>query len=555
MINFNQDLNFKTLALSSLDKVFADEDPVYKPENLKMTLLKNDRLSFQIAYTCEGFRKAYIKVNVESDLEACIRLRTVENVPVSKACHSQVDDNYLKTTSGLYPDLLQDLDENTIKAVPGKWRSLWIDIETDQKTPSGLHQIEISFSDQEGKPLDKASFEVEVIGSVLPKDDMIHTEWFYVDCLADFYQVEVFSEDHWSILETFFSNYGSRGMNMILTPLFTYTLDTEIGHERTTSQLIDIKVTEEGYEFSFDRLKRWVDLARSYGIEYFEMSHLFSQWGANHPPKIIAQVNGKEEQIFGWHTPALGAYTDFLKALLPALSSKLKEWGISSKTYFHVSDVPRPGQLESVLAARNSIGDLLDEYKTFDALNSYEYYENGMVEIPVAANNVMEDFLDKDIKELWTYYCTGQFLEVSNRFISMPSARARILGIQLYKFDITGFLHWGYNFYKSALSLKDINPYQVTDADDSFPAGDPFLVYPKADRTPEESLRMMVINEAFLDHRALKLLESLTSKAHVINIIEENLGEEISFKTYPKSESYLIGLRNKVNEEIGRLSK
>ena len=65
---------------------------------------------------------------------------------------------------------------------------------------------------------------------------------------------------------------------------------------------------------------------------------------------------------------------------------------------------------------------------------------------------------------MWTYYCTGQYYEVSNRFMSMPSARNRIYGVQLYKYDIVGILHWGYNFYNSQFSIEHINPYEVTDA-------------------------------------------------------------------------------------------
>ena len=73
-------------------------------------------------------------------------------------------------------------------------------------------------------------------------------------------------------------------------------------------------------------MKRWIDLCKSCGIEYFEMSHLFSQWGARYAPKVMAMVDGKEERIFGWHTPAVGEYTVFLK--LPSkISRKIKRMG------------------------------------------------------------------------------------------------------------------------------------------------------------------------------------------------------------------------------------
>ncbi len=154
------------------------------------------------------------------------------------------------------------------------------------------------------------------------------------------------------------------------------------------------------------------------------------------------------------------------------------------------------------------------------------------------------------MEELWTYYCVGQFYEVSNRFMSMPSLRNRIIGLQLYKYKIYGLLHWGYNFYNSSLSTEKLNPYQVTDAKGSFPSGDAFLVYPGPSGQPEESIRLMVLNQALQDMRALSLLEDLTSREEVLDLIDGNLAQPLTLKTYPKSDMYLINLREQVNQKI-----
>ena len=318
--------------------------------------------------------------------------------------------------------------------------------------------------------------------------------------------------------------------------------------------MIDVEVKDGEYVFGFEKLKRWIDLCKECGIEYFEMSHLFSQWGAKYAPKVVATVNGKEEKIFGWHTPAVGEYTRFLESFLPQLTGKLREWGIADVTYFHISDEPREEHLETYKAAKESLGNMLDGFHTFDALSSYEFYRHGLIDKPVPGNNEIEEFLANGLTDMWTYYCTGQFYEVSNRFMSMPSARNRIYGVQLYKYKIIGVLHWGYNFYNSQYSIEHINPYEVTDASGAFPSGDPFLVYPGADGYPEESLRIMVHDEAMTDLRALKLLESLTSREHVMELIEGNLPEPLTFKRYPKSDMYLIQLRDRVNREIKELT-
>lgn len=536
--------------LSSLEKVFPDERPVYRPECLRFTALQGETLSFQLALSTTGFFKQRLSVQVVSPIKEHLRLRRVECVPVRRAANPEVDDNYLRTGAGLYPDLLQDLQNDAVDVYPGQWRSLWVDAAIDDPALHGTFPVEIQLL-KEGEVQASASTELTFYPVALPAQRIIHTEWFHADCLADYYGVPVFSEEHWRIMESFIRLLGKRSGNMILTPLFTPPLDIAYGGDRTTVQLVAVELDEKGgYHFDFSLLTRWVRMCQDCGMEYFEMSHLFSQWGAQHPPKVMARVKGQEEQIFGFHTPAVGEYTRFLQSFLPALIQQLKALGIADKTWFHLSDEPQESQLDTYRAAKESIGGLLDGFCTFDALSSYAFYRHGLVDKPIPGNNEIEEFLAHGLTDMWTYYCVGQYWQVSNRFMSMPSLRNRIYGLQLFKYDIAGVLHWGYNFYNSQYSLEHINPYQSTDAGGGFPAGDPFLVYPGPDGQPEESIRMMVHAQAFYDLRACRLLQSLTSKEYVLKLMEEELAQPLSFTVFPKSDSYLLCLRNRINREI-----
>ena len=544
-------MKYEMKLLSSLAKVFQDEVPVYQMECQILSGLWGETVSFQAAYTTDNPLREILELKVESPIKDAVKVRSVEQVPVGRATNGIVDDNYLKTTSGLYPDLLREIRDDRVIACSHQWRSLWIDVELTKEIPAGEYDIKISLL-KEGEEVCSVVMKITVIGAELQKQKIMHTEWMHADCLADYYQVDVFSEKHWEILENFFHEYVKRGCNMMLTPLFTSPLDTAVGGERTTTQLIEVTVENGEYKFGFDKLKRWIDLCKKCGILYFEMSHLFSQWGAKYAPKIVAFVDGKEEKIFGWHTPAVGEYTRFLQAFLPQLIEKLKEWGIDQVTYFHISDEPGEKDLEIYRKAKESLGNMLDGFHTFDALSSYEFYKHGLVETPIPGNNEIDEFLEHGLTDMWTYYCTGQFYEVSNRFMSMPSARNRIYGVQLYKYKIAGILHWGYNFYNTQFSLEHINPYEVTDSGNAFPSGDPFLVYPGKGGVPEESIRMMVHYEAMTDLRALNMLEELTSREHVMELIEGELAEPLTFKRYPKSDMYLLSLRYRVNKEIAK---
>ena len=124
---------------------------------------------------------------------------------------------------------------------------------------------------------------------------------------------------------------------MDLTPLFTPALDTYVGGERPTVQLVDVYLENGKYSFDFSRLDDFIQRAFSLGIKYIEFSYLFSQWGAEFAPKIMAYVNGRYERIFGWETKSVSdEYIQFIDAFLPALLSYIEENGIKYKCYFHL---------------------------------------------------------------------------------------------------------------------------------------------------------------------------------------------------------------------------
>ncbi len=549
---------FNAKILSSLTKVFSDSEPISDPVCNKFTTLKNETISFQVGITKTGMKSSYLKVKAESKIQDALRLRSVENVPCQYPAHGQADENYLRLTPGLYPDILREMRDDILIVSPNQWKSVWIDAEITKEISAGTYPVKISFFDpsNENELVFSAQTEITVYDAVLPEQTIIQTQWFHLDCLCEYYGVDIFTDRFWEIAENFLRTYVARGFNMILTPVFTPPLDTAVGGERMTVQLVDVKVENGVYSFDFSNLEKWVSLCLRVGIKYFEISHLFTQWGAKHAPKIMGSVNGEYKRIFGWETDAADAeYSTFLKAFLKELTDFLKAENIAENTYFHLSDEPALSMLSSYSKAKEIVKDLLKDFKIIDALSDYEFYQTGLVERAVCSNDRIHEFISRDVSNMWVYYCTSQWKDVSNRFISMPPARTRIYGIQLYKYDIEGTLHWGYNFYNSRHSLYPINPYQVTDAGGAYPSGDAFLVYPDADGKAEESLRIMYLYHAITDLRALKMLERLTSREHVTELIDGSLSEPLTFRRYPKSSSYLLSLRNRVNKEIADILK
>lgn len=542
---------FKILPVSGMTKARLDDKFVQFTPQREATALRGDRFYFSVLATAEtthgGVRT---EVRTESALTPYIKAYLVDQVPVRLPHYNdRADDDYIDHKPGLYPDLLRPFEHFYMM---DQMHQVYFEVNVPKDFAPGVYPIDIVFStiskatNNEMVEVARDTVTLEVLDAELPPLDIQTTMWFHYDCLADYYNVEVFSERHWEIIENFMVTYVDSGMNTILTPLFTPPLDTNIGGERPTVQLVDVVRTNGKYSFGFEKLERFLALCRKVGITDLELSHLFTQWGAEHAPKIMATDDGVYRRIFGWESDSFGEdYVTFLHAFIPAVRAKLDELGFKGHYFFHLSDEPHPEHYEAFDKARRAIWHLVEDCPVRDALGNYAMYERGAVCGPIVSNSHIEEFIEKGVKNLWVYYCCSQGRNTSNRFLSMPGYRTRVMGAQMYNAEAIGFLQWGYNFYYSTRSRYAINPYLVNDSDYAFPAGDAFIVYPDCDGKPLKSLHGVLFEQALLDLRAMKAAEARVGREKVMQAVESH--GKISYIKYPRGEAYLLTLRDTAN--------
>lgn len=528
-----------------MEKVFPEKELAAKDYQCGEAFT-GERLNFQMAYCWES-RPAWAQVETESSLKN-VTVRTVELEPAEYVCPVERDDNYLRTQPGLFPDILKPLD-GAVRLLPGQWRALWISIDAKQEEP-GEYPVTVRILVDE-KKVGEETFLFRLLPQELPPQELLFTQWLHTDCIAQQYEEAVFSERWWELVESYVRFAAEHGVNMLLTPLFTPPLDTLPGGERMTVQLVDVKRRGNRWQFGYERLKLWIDMCKRCGIRCLEASHLFTQWGAEHAPKIIAEVNGRKERVFGWDTDAEGEeYRGFLTCFLPDLTAFLRKEGLGGKVYFHVSDEPSKEHLERYCRLSELVHELTEGFPKMDALSDYDFYEKGLVDVPVCAVDHIAPFLEHKTSHLWAYYCCAQAKGVSNRFLSMPGARNRCIGLQLYDGRVEGFLQWGYNFWMTRYATKEINPFQVSDAGGGFPAGDSFSVYPGEDG-PVASVGLELFLEALQDLRALQLAESLAGRERV-----EKLYADVDFREFGCSaccSEEVLGIRQRVNALIQKI--
>lgn len=543
-------MDFKTGQVSSLQRVFLDGRCDLTEHNCD-SVLKGERYSYQIAY--KSSEKFFAEIVIDSPLSQFITVRSVGNVPSELPVYESDCEFCERNEPGLFPDVLFPIENNRVLIKRQNYYALWITVDLPKDTDAGDYEIKIKLK-KDGETISENIFGLHVINAVLPEQKLIYTQWFHSDSIANYYKIPVFCEKFWALVESFIKAAVHTGVNMLLTPVFTPPLDTEIGGERLTVQLVDVKLENGKYSFGFDRFIRWVRLAQKCGIKYFEISHLFSQWGAKYTPKIVAEVNGSQKRIFGWETSADSIeYAEFLSAFIPQLIKVIRSLGIEKSTFFHISDEPNEDQIESYSRSKSTVAPLLEDFPIIDALSDYSFYESGIINNPIPCTNDIESFIEKGFPHPWTYYCCGQGGKLSNRFFGMPLSTTRIIGFQFFKYGIEGFLQWGFNFYNSQYSLRSIDPFAVTDADSAFPSGDSFTVYPGKSGAIE-SVRSEVFFQALQDMRALTLLCDRIGKKRTIAAVEADFGI-ITFFDYPRGTEKMLNLRKSVNNYLDNLNK
>ena len=104
----------KTKLVSSQIKAFLDDDIDCFQTIVQPSVLLGERFSMQLLYVDAGEDRLPLRpicaLHIEGDLAEYVTVRDVRNLPVERPIDPQkYDEQYLRTTPGLYPDILTPL--------------------------------------------------------------------------------------------------------------------------------------------------------------------------------------------------------------------------------------------------------------------------------------------------------------------------------------------------------------------------------------------------------------------------------------------------------------
>ena len=162
-----------------------DEPFSSKKEKTRASALLGEEVCFEAAYTSDDpaeSPKAWLNLSVSSPLAEFVRVRQVEQIPVRYPAYPSSDDYYLAPG-------------NTVFATYGELKSLFVTVKIPENLSGGDYPVTLTLKRGE-ETAAEATYTVHVIEKVLPKQKMIVTEWFHTDCIANYYNLETFSEQH-----------------------------------------------------------------------------------------------------------------------------------------------------------------------------------------------------------------------------------------------------------------------------------------------------------------------------------------------------------------------
>lgn len=484
--------------VDSLVKVFPDDEPGKNRASERAWLIaRNGHTSVQFAVrSASPLENFDIRVALHAGLSA--EIRRAGYVPVRAKPPKSPDDELARMSPGKFPDpLFEDLPF-TLRA--NETTPVWITISAPTGTAPGHYKSEIEFRSG-SKTVARTSFHIQVTPAIVPARQTLKvTNWFNLDetAMRQYYDLSAAPGRYWDLIANIARVIAEHRQNTILTPVLSLT---------------DARLNEGSVAYDFSRLDRWVEIfTRAGAADVIEGGHLIDRAGGYDTPlRIPAFVvdNGTvRRDLLEASDPRVETH---ISSFLPALYAHLKEKGWLDRYVQHVLDEAHGSEPPVYLNLVKLVRKTLPGVPTIDAIDQHAGLLGDACDIWVPQLGRFDDAFDA-IREhvrkggqAWYYVCLFPQTRHMNRFIDYPLLKTRLLHWFNFRYDLTGYLHWGGNHW-------DADPFTNTEpaldnGAEVLPSGDAFITYPWREKNSiHSSIRFEAMREGIEDYELLRVL-------------------------------------------------
>jgi hypothetical protein len=505
-------------AADSLEKIPQDAQPDAGPDAIEADACRGEVVSAQLAVrVTKSVRDLHIQVSSLTHAEAGatgidVRPRFVGYVPVE----ANTPDTPMEEVICNAPCLVADplLVDETAGVEADSTQPVWLTISVPTDAPPGpwLGTIRLSAGGEKAE----VPLRLTVHPVTLPAERSLWvTNWMNLGNFATFYGTEPYTDRFWRVVETFAANMAAHRQNVVLCP----------------NDLIQIfQEADGGFAFDFTRYDRWVGIFDKAGCaELLEGGHLGRRG------------EGKwETPWFEWRRFPVrrrdGALVEadaetVVRELVTNLLAHVRERGWLDRFVMHIVDEPAPHTEEDYKKKSELVHQWAPGVRFLEAMSLMD--ARGHLDIWVPQLSHFDEHMDHYLKmrdesgiELWHYTCMYPTGLYPNRFLDFSLAKTRLLHWINWRYRLTGYLHWGLNYWTE-------NPFHEDRLRGDLPPGDSWIVYPGTDG-PIDSIRWEQMREGIQDYELLRLLDARSKETGRL----EGRADEICSALVPDPTSY-----------------
>lgn len=455
---------------------------------------------------------------------------------------------------GWYPDPLERFSPFEFKGA----RSLWLTCHTPEGVSPGAYHSQVKLvmaGRTRNIPITLNVWDY----SIPKKSSLLVSQWLHPSQLEKHYKVRFGTEEYWSVIDKVASDMASHRHNVIFTRLNLVRV---------------VRKADGNYEFDFNDYARWVRIFLSHGFEVFEGGPLFHPKSFNIRDGIKKKKRRlKKEGVMRFLESVEGM--DYIKKFLAALHKENIRLGIEGDYIQHVGDEATKQEKELYKQVANIVRQAMPGVAIIDATHLDEKSRISMMDVPVTNMANTEASHSNELGKRWgKWWYTAGFKprgKMPNRFIDYPLYKIRMLAWLSWKYQMSGYLHYGYNWWQLPSGASPWDQVQYK----NYSAGDAWIVYP--DRSGEKSgpvasMRWETFRDGLEDlelfvmlenwRQALDGLPNVTKRDSLVqesisdlNDILLSISSHVKSKTeYPRSSRLVDEIRYKAGSYLSELN-
>ncbi|UUX35289.1 glycoside hydrolase domain-containing protein [Fundicoccus culcitae] len=437
------------------------------------------------------------------------------------------------------------VESDTMQHLPAKHlQAVWLQAHIPEEVPAGQYQATLAVvaETQATQETQTITINFEVLDAVLAdprtfKNTFDIELWQNPYAVAEYYEVEPFSEEHFAILKPHMQKYQSIGGNAITTTIVeeAWNGQTYSKHETKFPSMVKwTKTTDNTYQFDYTDFDKWVSFNRNLGLGQKIVCYTMAPW----TNQVVYYDQATQQQQAYTIDVNDDHYATIWTAFLEDFMAHTLQKGWKDAIQIGIDERGfDPKIFEVVEAVTDSEGKPFKVAGAMDSIVSKRHFNKHITDLSVGTIPIKESTdIFKDIIEerkqlnlkTSVYSCTGH--SPGNFSLNAPAESYWTI-IFAYAAGAQGFLRWAYDSW-----VED--PLRDT-THNAFEAGDTFLIFPSEKGTPnpqpQSSLRLEKLAQGVRDvNKLLQLAQSNPATEVAVGYLLEGVKRD-----YPSEGYYL----------------